>query len=346
MSYLKTYVVTGGAGFIGSFLCQTLLEHGHKVINIDNFIDNYDYKVKIKNVLESVHNNIEFTFIEKILDLSRLQSIVNNETYQLEVCDIRNTEALESIFRYKKIDGVIHLAALAGVRPSIKDPQSYIDVNIQGTTNLLEVMKKNKINKWICASSSSVYGNNNTIPFTEEDIVDYSISPYAATKKSCEIIGYTYYHLYKINTIMLRFFTVYGPRQRPDLAIHKFTKQIDSNTPIHFYGDGSTTRDYTYVSDIINGIIQSIQYLETHSSVYEIINLGNHQTVSLKEMVHTIEKSLNKKAVFRYLPPQPGDVTQTYANISKAQHLLSYQPSVNFQQGITHFIEWYKGDSL
>lgn len=342
---MKTYVVTGGAGFIGSFLCQKLLEQGHRVINIDNFADNYDYKAKIKNVLASTNKDTDFTFIEKKLDLSRLQSIVNDSMYQLEIVDICDANSLTSIFRYKKIDTVIHLAALAGVRPSINDPLSYINVNIRGTTNLLEIMKKNKINKWMFASSSSVYGNNSNIPFTETDIVDNSISPYAATKKSCEVISHTYYHLYKINSIMLRFFTVYGPRQRPDLAIHTFTKQIDSNTPINFYGDGSSKRDYTYITDIIDGILQSITYLETNKPVFEIINLGENHTITLKEMVHTIEKNLNKKAIYKYLPNQPGDVHQTYADISKAQQLLNYQPKVKFQHGIEQFIEWYKGET-
>lgn len=343
---MRTYVVTGGAGFIGSFLCQTLLELGHRVINIDNFQDAYNYKIKIKNVLASVHHQTDFTFIEKDLDISRLKSIVNNEFYQLEVVDIRDSESLESLFQYKKIDTVIHLAALAGVRPSIKDPLAYIDVNIKGTTNLLEVMRKNKIKKWICASSSSVYGNNLKTPYVEDDIVDYSISPYASTKKSCEVIGHTYHHLYNINTIMLRFFTVYGPRQRPDLAIHQFTKQIDENIPIHFYGDGYTKRDYTYVTDIVDGIIQSIQYLESNKSVFEIINLGNCHTITLKEMVHAIEVNLNKKAIYKYLPLQPGDVTQTYADITKAKQLLNYQPKINFEQGITNFIKWYRGESV
>lgn len=344
MRKLKTYVVTGGAGFIGSFLCQTLLDLGHRVINIDNFTDNYHYKIKIKNVLESVQYHNDFTFIERELDLSRLQTLVNNDSYQLEVTDIRDTKSLESIFQYKKIDAVIHLAALAGVRPSIKDPLSYIDVNINGTTTILEVMKKNKINKFICASSSSVYGNNIKTPFSEKDIVDYSISPYAATKKSCEIIGHTYHHLYNINTIMLRFFTVYGPRQRPDLAIHTFTKQIASGTPIHFYGDGSTKRDYTYITDTIDGIIKSIQYLESNKSVYEIINLGESHTISLKEMVKLIEENLNKKAIYKYLPLQAGDVTQTYADITKAKRLLKYEPKVNFEKGLKQFIKWYKGE--
>lgn len=342
---MKTYVVTGGAGFIGSFLCQKLLEQGYRVINIDNFADNYDYKVKIKNVLASTNKDTDFTFIEKKLDLSRLQSLVNDNMYQLEIADICNANSLTSIFRYKKIDSVIHLAALAGVRPSINDPLSYINVNIRGTTNLLEIMKQNKINKWICASSSSVYGNNSKIPFTETDIVDNAISPYAATKKSCEIIGHVYHHLYKINTIMLRFFTVYGPRQRPDLAIHKFTNQIDLNKPINFYGDGSTKRDYTYVTDIIDGILQSINYLKINKSVFEIINLGDNHTITLKEMVTTIEENLNKKAVYKYLPNQPGDVPQTFADISKAQQLLNYQPKVNFQLGIKQFVEWYKGET-
>lgn len=343
MKVLKTYVVTGGAGFIGSHLCQIILEQGHRIINIDNFTNNYSYQTKISNVLASVKKNTPFSFIEKKIDLIKLSTIVNNEQYRLEVIDIRDTRKLEILFQSEEIDMVIHLAALAGVRPSIKNPLSYIDVNIHGTTTLLEVMRKNNIHKWICASSSSVYGNNSTVPFSEEDTVDYSISPYAATKKSCEIIGYTYYHLYHINTIMLRFFTVYGPRQRPDLAIHTFTRLIDSGTPIPFYGDGNTKRDYTYITDIIDGILASISYLSTNTSIYEIINLGEQQTVSLKKLVTTIEENLHKKAILTYLPLQPGDVVQTYADITKARQLLHYQPQVDLHHGIKKFIKWYKG---
>lgn len=340
---MKTYVVTGGSGFIGSHLCQRLLLQGHRVINIDNFSDFYDYKVKIQNTLESVHNKEKFIYKGKTSDLQQLVSKVDSPRYQLKIADIRNYQDMNTIFQQEKIDAVIHLAALAGVRPSIENPLTYVDVNIQGTMVILEILKKYGINKFICASSSSVYGNNQKIPFSENDFVDKAISPYAATKKSCEIIGHTYFHLYHIDTIMLRFFTVYGPRQRPDLAIHKFTNMITNDVPIPVFGDGSTRRDYTYIDDIIDGIIKSIDYIEKHQHIFEILNLGENHTISLQEMIATIERHLSKKAIKTHLPMQPGDVIQTYADIEKAKKLIGYHPQTEFEEGIKQFITWYKG---
>ena len=335
------YLVTGGSGFIGSHLIEKLLRNGHSVINIDNFDNFYDYQVKIKNTLESIGKNSDFEFSDKETDIPRLASLAHSDQYSLYWQDIRNKKDLENIFKNHPIDMVIHLAALAGVRPSIERPLEYEEVNVRGTMNLWELCKDFNIKKFICASSSSVYGNNEKIPFAETDNVDNPISPYAATKKSGEIIGHVYHNLYHIDIIQLRFFTVYGPRQRPDLAIHKFTKLISENQEIPFYGDGNTARDYTYIDDIIDGITKSIHYLEQHSGVYEILNLGENQVITLSEMVAAIEKALGKTASKKILPMQPGDVTKTNADITKAKDLIGYKPVTNFQNGIKKFVEWF-----
>lgn len=317
---MKTILVTGGAGFIGSHLCSTLLSNGNKVINIDNFNDFYNPIIKKQNV----RGNLE------------------NPHYRLVEGDIRDYNLLNQLFSEQSIDVVVHLAAMAGVRPSIKDPLLYEEVNVRGTLNLLEMCKEYDIKKFVCASSSSVYGDNEKIPFSESDIVDYSISPYASTKKSAEVMGHVYHKLYDIDMIMLRFFTVYGPGQRPDLAIHKFTKLINEGTEIPFYGDGSTERDYTYIDDIIDGVTKSIQYVCENLNVYEVINLGESQTISLTQMVKSIEQELGIEAKIKRLPLQPGDVKRTYADISKAKSLLDYDPQTKFNEGIKKFIYWYK----
>ncbi|SUX47403.1 GDP-mannose 4,6-dehydratase [Chryseobacterium indoltheticum] len=335
------YLVTGGSGFIGSHLIEKLLKEGHSVINIDNFDNFYDYKIKIKNTLDSVEKNIDFEFSEKENDIQNLISISKSEHYTLYFQDIRDQKGLEKIFRNHQIDFIIHLAALAGVRPSIERPLEYEEVNVRGTMNLWELCNQFGIKKFICASSSSVYGNNEKIPFCETDNVDQPISPYAATKKSGEILGHVYHSLYGIDMIQLRFFTVYGPRQRPDLAIHKFTKLISENKEIPFYGDGNTARDYTYIDDIIDGMLKSIDYLEKNSDIYEIINLGENEVVTLTEMLSEIEKNLNKTANRKILPLQPGDVQKTSADITKAQNLIGYKPVTNFQNGTKKFVEWF-----
>ncbi len=335
------FLVTGGSGFIGSHLVEHLLKNGHSVINIDNFDDFYDYKIKIQNTLESIGKIVDFNFINKEVDIQKLILETASENYRLYNQDIRNINALDEIFGTHKIDMVIHLAALAGVRPSIERPLDYEEVNVKGSMNLWEMCKKYEVSKFICASSSSVYGNNEKIPFSETDSVDRPISPYAATKKAGEVLGHVYHHLYGIDMIQLRFFTVYGPRQRPDLAIHKFTKLILENQEIPFYGDGNTARDYTFVDDIVDGILKSIHYLETHENVYEIINLGESQVITLNEMVSTIESTLEKEAIKKHLPMQPGDVQKTNADITKAQTLIGYKPSTNFQNGIKKFVEWF-----
>ena len=340
---MKTYLVTGGAGFIGSHLVEKLLKNGNKVINIDNFNEFYNYNIKVKNVLDStekIQKNDDGEI--KVNELQDLKKLVDSENYILEIVDITNMEILEEVFQRNKIDTVIHLAAMAGVRPSIEKPLLYEKVNIRGTMNILELINKYNIKKFICASSSSVYGNNEKVPFSEKDNVDRAISPYAATKKSCEIIGHSYHHLYDIDTIMLRFFTVYGPRQRPDLAIHKFTKAIIEEKEIPFYGDGTTQRDYTYIDDIIDGVLKSIIYLEKNKNIYEIINLGESETINLRKMVKTLENEIGKKAVLKKLSMQPGDVNRTFADISKAKELIGYDPKTKFEEGIKKFVNWYR----
>ncbi|KNB62095.1 GDP-mannose 4,6-dehydratase [Chryseobacterium sp. Hurlbut01] len=336
-----TYLVTGGSGFIGSHLVEKLFKEGHSVINVDNFDDFYDYKVKIKNTLDSIEKNIDFNFSDKEQDIKSLISLSKSDSYTLYYNDIREKDGLEEIFKNHKIDLIIHLAALAGVRPSIERPLEYEEVNVRGTMNLWELCNLFGIKKFICASSSSVYGNNEKIPFSESDNVDQPISPYAATKKCGEILGHVYHSLYDIDMIQLRFFTVYGPRQRPDLAIHKFTKLISENKEIPFYGDGNTARDYTYIDDIIDGISKSIHYLENNSKVYEIINLGESEVITLSKMLTYLERHLDKIAAKKTLPMQQGDVQKTNADITKAQSLIGYKPTTNFQNGTKKFVEWF-----
>ena len=311
-------LVTGGAGFIGSTLADKLLKiESNNVIVIDNFNDYYSPKLKEKNIK---HN-------------------LDNKKYKLYRGDICNKSLLSRIFNESKIDIVVHIAASAGVRPSIDKPLDYIKNNIEGTVNILEVMKKNNVKKIVFASSSSIYGNCKEEIFSEDLKVTEPISPYAASKSACEQFLYTYSKLYNIQVIALRFFTVFGPRQRPDLAIRKFIDLIKENKPIPVYGDGTTIRDYTYVDDIVDGIIGAIKYNDTQ---YEIINLGGGAPVSLNQMIETIEKALNKKAKIERLPMQPGDVNKTVASITKAKKLLNYNPKTSFKEGIIKFIEWEK----
>lgn len=342
---MKIYLITGGAGFIGSTVVERLLKQGNKVIVVDNFNDFYDYNRKIRNILEATENYKKVNEISENLSkgekIENLKRIVNSKNFVLEYVDIRDMKKMDKIFSEYKIDLVFNPAAMAGVRPSLLDPMLYEEVNIKGYMNLLELCKKYGAKKFLQASSSSVYGNNKKVPFKETDIVDFAISPYAATKKSGEIIGHVYHKLYNIDMIQLRFFTVYGPKQRPDLAIHKFTKMVLAGEPIPFYGDGNTKRDYTYIDDIVDGILKSIDYLFKNQDVYEIFNLGESHVVSLKEMVETVEKVLGKKAVLDKQPMQLGDVEKTYADISKAKEILGYDPKTNFEDGIKKFVEWY-----
>jgi UDP-glucose 4-epimerase len=340
---MSTYLVTGGAGFIGSHLGESLMASGHRVICLDSFSDSYDYRVKMRNVQQDSCRDSVAAITDKDEALAELSRCLESERYRLETVDIRDREALERIFQSEPIDAVVHLAALPGVRASIEQPLLFDDVNVRGTLLLLETMKKYGVRKWVCASSSSVYGNNKRIPFSEIDSVDSPISLYAATKKSCELMGYTYHHLYGIDGMMLRFFTVYGERQRPDLAIHKFAKLIDQGREVPFYGDGSTKRDYTYIGDIVGGIRGALEYAENNESVYEVLNLGNSRMVSLGEMVECLEKELGKKAILRKLPAQPGDMTMTFADIGKARRLIGYEPRTSFEDGIRNFARWHGG---
>ena len=317
---MKTYLITGGAGFIGSSLADKLLENNCKVLVIDNFCNFYDPKIKEENIKEALLN----------------------PNYKLYRGDIRDLELLDKIFSENKIDAVIHLAAMAGVRPSIEDPILYQEVNCMGTQNLLETMKKYNVLNLVMASSSSVYGNNKTVPFKETDIVDFAISPYAATKKANEVMTHVYHKLFNFNVIMLRFFTVYGPKQRPDLAINKFTQLMLNNEKIPMFGDGSTSRDYTYIDDIVFGIEKSIQYTEENKNVYEIINLGNSSPITLLSMINIIGRVVGINPQIEKLPMQPGDVERTYADISKAKKLLGYNPKTSFEKGIENFVIWYK----
>lgn len=342
---MKNFLITGGAGFIGSTVAEKLLNNGDRVVVVDNFNDFYDYNRKIRNILEITNNFNKIGEFENLLKdekISKLIEIVNSDNFTLIYGDIRDREAMDRVFAENSFDLVFNPAAMAGVRPSLLDPMLYEDVNVRGYMNLLELCKKYGVKKFVQASSSSVYGNNKEVPFKETAIVDFAISPYAATKKSCEVMGHVYHKLYNIDMVQLRFFTVYGPKQRPDLAIHKFTKMILENKPIPFYGDGTTKRDYTYIDDIVNGILKSMNYLFNNEDVYEIFNLGESHVVSLKEMVETIENTLGKKAILDIQPIQPGDVDKTYADISKAKSMLGYDPQTNFAEGIRKFVEWYK----
>jgi nucleoside-diphosphate-sugar epimerase len=319
---MAVYLITGCAGFIGSHLSEKLLSEGHQVIGIDNFDPFYARCIKEKN-LQTALKSTSFTFYEM---------------------DIASPKLWEQI--HTEIDCVIHLAAKAGVRPSIEDPEGYIQTNIIGTQLLLSWMTKHQHKNLVFASSSSVYGNNKKIPFSETDNVDFPISPYAYTKKACEQMIYTYHHLYQINALCLRFFTVYGPRQRPDLAIHKFTHLMHEQQPITLFGDGSTARDYTYVEDTVNGILKSIQYLgnKTEVRVYEIINLGNNQPVELKVLVDELKIAAKREVQIQRLPMQPGDVDITYADIEKAKKLLGYQPNTSIRDGLKKFMDWYESN--
>lgn len=317
---MKTYLITGGAGFIGSSLSERLIKEGNRVVAIDNFCDFYNHTIKENNVKE----------------------LIKNSNFKLYRNDIRDRESVKKIFEENNIDIVMHLAAMAGVRPSIENPVLYQEVNCMGTQNILEEMKAHNVKNLVMASSSSVYGNCKEVPFKENMIVDFAISPYAATKKANEVMTHVYHKLFDMNVIMLRFFTVYGPKQRPDLAINKFTRLMLEDKEIPMFGDGTTSRDYTYIDDIVDGIIRSFNYVENNNDVYEILNLGNSSPVSLKEMINTIGQAIGVEPKIKQLPMQPGDVDRTFADISKAKKLIGYNPKTSFKEGIENFVEWYK----
>jgi UDP-glucuronate 4-epimerase len=313
---MKKVLITGGAGFIGSNLVERLLKSGHEVAVIDDLNDFYSPERKRANLAE----------------VARAGSIRFHEG---DICDARR---VEQVFEEMRPDTVIHLAARAGVRPSLEQPILYEQVNIHGTMVLLEACRKHEVPKFVFASSSSIYGIANKVPFAEDDTAALPISPYAATKIAGEKICYTYSHLYRIQVACLRFFTVYGPRQRPDLAIRKFTEMIDHGDTIPVFGDGSSGRDYTYIDDIVSGVIAAAKL----DAEYEVFNLGNANPVSLSTLIQTIEKVVGKEAKIRRLPMQPGDVPITYADISKARRVLGYTPETPLAQGIEKFVNWYR----
>lgn len=309
-------LVTGAAGFIGSHLSERLLAEGHHVVGLDNFDPFYEEEVKRRNIQAASHT----------------------PGYLLVEGDIRDSRCVDQVVGDQKTEMIIHLAARAGVRPSIADPVGYNDVNINGTMVMLEAARGHKVPKFIFASSSSVYGNNRKVPFAEGDIVDFPISPYAATKKAGELICHTYSHLYGIDMTCLRFFTVYGPRQRPDLAIHKFVRLIEAGQEIPMFGDGSMMRDFTYIDDILDGIMGAV----ANCAGYAIYNLGESRPVRLDALIAAIEKALGKQAKIRQMDVPPGDVKQTYADVSKAVAELGYEPKTVLEEGLARFAEWYR----
>lgn len=317
---VKKLLVTGGAGFIGSHLIDRLLSTDvDQITVVDDFNDFYDPQIKRENISE--HRK--------------------DRRYKLITADIRDRAALETLFQQNQFERIVHLAARAGVRPSLTDPQLYAETNINGTVNLLELARHHGVKQFVFGSSSSVYGVNAKVPFSEDDPVRQPISPYAATKAAGELLCHTYSHLYGLRCICLRFFTVYGPRQRPDLAIHKFAKLISQGKPIPVFGDGASRRDYTYVDDIIDGVVAAIHY---DNSEYEIFNLGESRTVELRELISLLEKELDTRATIDRQPAQPGDVPQTFADITKARALLGYNPQTQIEEGLHRFVEWFRGN--
>ena len=315
---MKNFLVTGGAGFIGSHLVDRLLASDvERVTVIDDFNDFYDPSIKRANIREQL----------------------DDPRYDIFEVDIRDRAALKEVFDENDFDCIVHLAARAGVRPSLSEPQLYAETNVNGTLNLLELARQKNIKQFVFGSSSSVYGINAKVPFSEDDPIRQPISPYAATKGAGELLCHTYSHLYGLRCICLRFFTVYGPRQRPDLAIHKFARLISEGKPIPVFGDGTTRRDYTYIDDIINGVMAAILYDKTN---YEVVNLGESRTVELRELIALLEKELNARAIIDRQPQQPGDVPQTFADISKARALLGYEPKTQIEAGVHRFVEWFQ----
>jgi UDP-glucuronate 4-epimerase len=311
------FLVTGGAGFIGSHVCERLLHAGHQVWAFDEMNSFYDPQLKRRNIRD-------------------IQTLV--KPFEFIQGDITDRAALDELFGSVKFDQVIHLAARAGVRPSLAEPALYQRVNVEGTVNLLEAARGAGVKKIIIASSSSVYGVNSKVPFAESDPIFAAISPYAASKLACEALGHVYHHIYGMDIAMLRFFTVYGPRQRPDLAIYKFAKLINAGKPIPVFGDGSTARDYTFVSDTVDGVMACTQ----KEFGFEIFNLGESQTVTLSRLIELLEKALGKKALIDRQPAQPGDVPLTFADISKSRAKLGYQPHIKIEEGIALFIDWFR----
>ena len=311
--------MTGGAGFIGSHLVEKLLSLGHEVAILDDFNDFYDPQIKRENI----------TAVSKDVAIHHL--------------DLRDSAAVRNLFHREKFEAIAHLAARAGVRPSIQNPQLYYDTNVDGTLHLLDAARVTGVERFIFASSSSVYGNSKTVPFSEDRQLIQTLSPYGATKIAGEFLCSTYSHLYGMRVVALRYFTVYGPRQRPDLAIHQFTRKIHAGKPIDQFGDGTTRRDYTYIDDIIQGTMAALKY---DGPMFDIFNLGENETIQLRDLIAGIENALGEKAKINRLPEQPGDMPVTYADISKARKLLGYNPSTRLSDGLPRFIEWFLQSSL
>src|ERR1700690_201264 len=315
------FLVTGGAGFIGSHVFERLLRDGHRVWAFDDLNSFYDPQLKQRNLRE-------------------IQSLA--KPFEFVHGDITDAAALAGIFSSVKFDQVIHLAARAGVRPSLEQPALYQRVNVEGTVNVLEAARKNGVKKIIIASSSSVYGVNAKVPFSESDPIFSAVSPYAASKLACEALGHTWHHIYKMDVTMLRFFTVYGPRQRPDLAIHKFTRLIDAGQPIELFGDGTTSRDYTWIDDILDGVVAAIdQQSRDPRTAYRIYNLGGSRQPPLRELVDRISSALGKPAVIEWKSEEPGDMKHTLADVDLAQGDLGYSPKVSIDAGIPRFVAWW-----
>jgi UDP-glucuronate 4-epimerase len=317
----QNILVTGAAGFIGSHAAQALIERGYRVIGVDNFCDFYDRSWKEMN-------------------LKSIAAGANGGSKALEVeeIDITAGAAIDALVAKARPVAILHLAAMAGVRPSIEQPAYYARVNVEGTTHLLQAAVKHGVKKFLFASSSSVYGNLGRVPFSEEDPVAEPISPYAATKRAGELLCYTFWHLYKLPVFCLRFFTVFGPRQRPDLAIHKFTRLISAGQPVPLFGDGSTSRDYTFVEDIVGGILASLDKCDR----YRIYNLGGSDPVSLAKLVEELEKAIGRSAIIDRRPAQPGDVERTYADLTRSRAELGYQPKVSLPEGLRRFVAWFR----
>ena len=307
-------LVTGGAGFIGSHLVEKLLAAGHQVAILDDFNDFYDPQVKHANIA-GVAKDVTMYHV-----------------------DLRDGASVRNLFHREKFETVAHLAARAGVRPSIQQPQLYYDTNVSGTLHLLDAASVTGVERFIFASSSSVYGISKTVPFSEDQHLTQTLSPYAATKIAGEFLCSTYSHLYQMRVVALRYFTVYGPRQRPDLAIHQFTRRIYAGQPIEQFGDGTTRRDYTYIDDVIQGTMAALKY---DGPLFDIFNLGESDTIQLKDLIAAIENALGKKAKVNRMPEQPGDMPLTCADISKARKLLGYNPTTRFSDGLPRFIEWF-----
>ncbi|GIX07543.1 MAG: epimerase [Candidatus Poribacteria bacterium] len=308
-------LVTGCAGFIGSHVAERLVQEGVRVIGVDNFDPYYDRQQKE----------------------SHLAKLLRSPEFRFEDADIRNGEALLELLRSEPIEAVIHLAARAGVRASIRDPETYFSINLSGTLQLLEAMRRAEVRQMVFGSSSSVYGRA-PVPFSEEHPADRPLQPYGASKRAAEILAHTYAHLYGMQITVTRFFSAYGPRLRPDLVIHKFARLIARGEEVPILGDGTAARDYTYIDDIVDGVIAALE----RPFRYEIINLGNSRTVPLNRVIELLEQHLGRKALRRYLPPNPGDMPITYADLSKAKRLLGYAPRVPFEEGIARFVEWFK----